>query len=76
MDSITANVLTAVIKDIMLRLNLAISKLRGQCYNGCSTMSGARSGVEKRIMEEECRAVYTHCYGHSLNIAANNAVKK
>ena len=44
-DSITADVLTAV----MLRLNLAISKLRGQCYDGCSTTSGARSGVAKRI---------------------------
>ena len=40
MDSITADVLTAVIKDVMLRLNLAITKLRGQCYDGCSTMSG------------------------------------
>ena len=63
-DLITADVLTAVIKDVMLRLNLAITKLR------CSTMSGSRSGVAKRIMEEECRAVYTHCYGHSLNLAA------
>ena len=71
MDSITADALTAVIKDIMLRLNLAISKFRGQCYDGYSTMSGARSGVAKRIMEEECTAVYTHCYGHSLNLAAN-----
>ena len=70
-DSITADVLTAVIKDIMLRLNLSISKLHGQCYDdGCSTMSGSRSGIAKRIMEEESRAVHTHCYGHSLNPAA------
>ena len=74
-DSITADVLTAVIKDVMLRLNLAITKLRGQCYDGCSTMSGSRSGVAIRIMEEECRAVYTHCYGHSLNLAASDAIK-
>ena len=46
-DSITADVLTAVIKDIMLRLNLSISKLHGQCYDGCSTMSGSRSGTAK-----------------------------
>ena len=54
-DLITADVLTAVIKDVMLRLNLAITKLCGQCYDGCSTMSGSRSGVAKRIMEEECK---------------------
>ena len=56
MDSITADVLTAVInnKDVMLRLNLAITMLRGQCYDGCSKMSGSRSGVAKRIMEAKC----------------------
>lgn len=47
-DSITADVLTAVIKDVMLRLNLGISKLCGQCYDGCSTMSGPRSGVANK----------------------------
>ncbi|KAL5517004.1 hypothetical protein EMCRGX_G002468 [Ephydatia muelleri] len=45
-DSFTADVLTAVIKDVMLRLNLAITKLRGQCYDGCSTMSGSRSASD------------------------------
>ena len=32
-------------------------------------------GVAKRIMEEECRAVNMHCYGHSLNLAASDTVK-
>ena len=45
--------LAAVTKDIMTRLNQSMSKLRGQCYDGCSTMSGARSGVAKRITDEE-----------------------
>lgn len=56
--------LAAVIKEIMTRLNQSMSKLRGQCYDGCSTMSGARSGVAKRITDEEPRALFTHCYGH------------
>ena len=59
MDSITSDTLTEDIKDVMLRLNLSMSKLRRQCYDGCSTMSGAKSDVAKRIMEEEPRAVYT-----------------
>lgn len=75
-DSIGAERLTAVIKDCLIRLNLPISKLRGQCYDGCSTMSGAKSGVAKRIAEEEPRAIFTHCYGHSLNLAASDTVKK
>lgn len=67
--------LAAVIKDIMTRLNQSMSKLRGQCYDGCSTMSGARSGVAKRITDEEPRALFMHCYGHSLNLAASDTVK-
>ena len=45
-------------------------------YDGCSTMSGTRTGVAKRITDEEPRAVFTHCYGHSLNLAASDTVKK
>lgn len=75
-SSIEAECLTEVIKDTMIRLNLSIKKLRGQCYDGCSTMSGTRTGVAKRISDEEPRAVFTHCYGHSLNLAASDTVKK
>lgn len=39
-------------------------------------MHGARSGVATRICEEEPRAVYTHCYRHSINLAASDAVKQ
>jgi len=74
--SIDAVQLFSVIKDCMLRFNLPLNKLRGQCYDGCSTMSGIRSGVAKRVQDEESRAVFTHCYSHSLNLAACDAVKK
>ena len=60
----------------MIRLNLSIQKRRGQCYDGCSTISGIRTGIAKRISDEEPRAVFTHCYGHSLNLACNDIVKK
>ena len=75
-SSIKAECLTEVIKDTMIRLNLSMEKLCGQCYDGCSTMSGTRTGVAKRISDEEPRAVFTHCYGHSLNLACSDTVKK
>ena len=56
-------------------LNLSIQKLRGQCYDGASSMSGPRSGVAKKISDLESRAVYTHCYGHSLNLACMDTIK-
>lgn len=44
-SSIDGATLLAVIKDTILRLNLSLSKLRGQCYDGCSTMSGIQPGL-------------------------------
>ena len=32
--------------------------------------------IVKRIQEEEPRAVYTHCYGHSVNLATCDSVKQ
>ena len=74
--SIDAATLTIAAKDTLCRMNLPLSKLRGQCYDGASAMSGAKSGVAKRIQEEEPRAVYTHCYGHSVNLATCDAIKE
>jgi len=38
-------------------------------------MSGFRSGIAKKILEEESTAVFTYCYGHALNLACSDAVK-
>jgi len=62
--------------DTMIRLNLSMQKLRGQCYDGCSTTSGTRTGVNKKISDEEPCALFTHCYDHSLNLLVNDTVKK
>jgi len=74
--STQAAMLVSVIRDVLVRLNLSVSKIRGQCYDGASAMSGSRSGVATQIKELEERAVYTHYYGHALNLACTDAVKK
>lgn len=70
-----SNTLVSIVKDTLIRLNLPLSKARGQCYDGASCMSGVRNGVAAQLCKEEARAVYTHCYGHSLNLAAADAIK-
>jgi len=74
--SINAVTLTAAIKDVLIRMNLPFEKLRGQCYDGASAMSSSKCGVAKRISELEPRAIYTHCYGHTLNLAAGDTLKQ
>ena len=38
--------------ELFVKLNLPISKLCGQCNDGCSPISGVKTGVSKRILEE------------------------
>ena len=73
--SINAETLVATAKYALGNVNLPIAKLRGQCYDGAAAMRGIRSGVAKQILDEEPRAVYTHCYGHSINLAMNDSIK-
>ena len=75
-DNICADTLVAVIKNTLIRMNLSLSKCRGQCYDGASTMKGARNGAAKQLRDEEPRAIYLHCNGHALNLASGDTVKK
>ena len=74
LESTSANTIFSTIQDILLRLNLTIHNCRGQCYGGASSMSGSKSGVATK-MNLEPRALYTHCYGHALNLATQDALK-
>ena len=55
-------------------MHLNLKQCRGQCYDGCSTMSGSKNGVAKMIKNTERRALYTHCYAHSLNLAVGDTM--
>jgi len=67
--SIYADTLVAIIKDSLVRMNLVLTKCRGQCYDGVSNMSGTKKGVAKQLSDVEKRAVYTHCYRHSFKFS-------
>ena len=59
----------------MLRLNLQLSRCRGQCYDGGSNMAGCKSGVKAQILQMEPRALFTHCYGHSLSLSIADTIR-
>ena len=52
-------------------MNLKLSRCCGQFYDGAGNTSGA-----KQILKEEERALYPHCYGHALNLAAGDFIRK
>ena len=47
-------------------------KLIDQGYDGCSTMAGKVSGVQKRIREIYPKAYFVHCASHQLNLVIND----
>ena len=73
--SIDSATLTSVIMDTLIRMNISLNKCRGQCYDGASNMSGVKKGAATNILKQEPKAVYTHCYGHALNLAVSDSVK-
>ena len=76
MESIGANVLVGALKDVLLRLNLSVANCRGQCYDGAANMAGIRTGVATQISKYKKRAIFTHCYGHALNLAAADTMSE
>ena len=68
MEKRDADSIVRIIKDSLLRFGFDKEKLRGQCYDGCSTMMGKKTGVSKQI-DVQPLALSSHCYAHSLNLA-------
>lgn len=74
-STIEASSLVFVIKDSLLRLNLTLAKACGQCYDRASNRAGSRNGVAKQIQDEP-RAHFIRCFGHFLNLAAGDTIKR
>lgn len=71
-----AATLTSAIKDVLIRCALPLSQCRGQAYDGASNMSGPRSGVAKRVCEEEPSALPVHCLAHCLNLCLQDVTRQ
>lgn len=56
-----------------MRLNLPISGLRGQAYDGASNMAGKYSGAQAVIQQAQPLAPYVHCGAHCVNLVTQQA---
>ena len=75
MERITGEVLGSTIIEWLTNHNLSLSNMRGQCYDGASNMSGARSGCKAIVQQAAPLAQYFHCASHRLNLAVVSASK-
>ena len=62
-----------LIKDAICRFGLDFLNCRGQAYDGASNMSGRLSGVQARSSAQYPKAIYIHCFCHSLNLAVQDS---
>lgn len=75
LPNVNAETIYSVLKDVISRLQLSLHDCRGQCYDGASNMLGKKSGVAKRIQDEQPKAHVTHCHCHSLSLGVKDTIK-
>lgn len=74
-DKTDASTLVSVLKDVLIRCNLPLSKCCGQTYDGASNMAGHLNGVAAKISREEPKALFIHCLAHSINLCLQDCAK-
>ena len=68
--------MTFILKDVVSRFGQDPEGLQGQCYEGCNTMMGKKSGVANIIKNELNRnTLAIHCHAHALNLAWGDSIK-
>ena len=70
----TGKALAGMIKDILLRLQLPLSNLTSQTYDGAANMSGAFQGCQALVKEVQPRALFVHCGAHITHLVVSKAV--
>ena len=57
-DNIKAVTLVTVIKDVLIRLNIALSNACGQCYDGAKNMCVIKNDVSNKILLENRKSFF------------------
>ena len=68
--STTGDVIAKCAFDVLLRLQLPLTMLREQTYDGASNMPGKYSGCHAIIAQEQPLALNVHCGALSTNLVA------
>ena len=75
LDHVRAADVAKALECVLQDVGLTLDNLRGQGYDGASTMSGSRNGVQAHLRERQPKALYTHCASHSLNLVITSSCK-
>jgi len=70
-----AQTLFNLVINVLSQFNIDISKCRGQCYDGAANVSGHITGLQRRIIDVEPRAIFVHCTAHTLNLVVQDTMQ-
>lgn len=70
----TAAALTAQLFDIVREVGLNVDDMRGQGYDNVANMADVHTGVQRRVLDVNPRAVFAPCNNHCLMLLAQSSV--
>ena len=73
---VNAEAFTRYLLQFLSDKGLSIGKVCGLGFDGASTMSGAKSGVQIRLRYHSPSSLYVHCRCHQLQLAVIHAAKE
>jgi hypothetical protein len=72
-SDLSAKGIATCIVNNLHEIGLSVDMIRGQGYDGASTMSGKWNGVQAEIKKLSRAAPYVHCNSHVLNLATQSS---
>lgn len=73
-SGLTGEVLYQEVSDALESFNLDKQFCRGQGYDGAGAVAGSVNGLAQRFLNDNPKALWTHCRGHRLNLAIWSSV--
>eukprot|EP00808_Paulinella_micropora_P022708 g54739.t1 len=70
-----AAAIMAAVKNLMKKDDVSAKELSGAATDGCSVMTGHRSGFVARLKDIAPQAISTHCANHRVPLAGKDVVE-
>lgn len=76
LERTTADDIVKALMNTIKLMEINIENACDQCYDETAIMSGSKNSVATQIKTMDSKCLFTHCYGHVLNLAINDIIKK
>ncbi|WVZ50939.1 hypothetical protein U9M48_002142, partial [Paspalum notatum var. saurae] len=71
----TSSALKEALDGMFACYGLSMTRVRGQGYDGASSMRGEFHGLQRKILDENPHAFYIHCFAHQLQLVVVSVAK-